>query len=150
MFQWQHEYFLEVNSSVQRVWDYCLDPTNWLKWNEKFESCHYDNALKEGSIIKIKIKSRVPDVYIAAHIKVLQPYECKIAFKIPFCNQDNHCIFQEISTTKTRISVVTSIKSLLTPFLKSYFYKKLEQAKTSNFKRFLEVIEKDLMPTPEQ
>lgn len=145
MFQWFHEYSLDVDFPIQKVWEFCLEPKNWPKWTEKFESCHCEGELKTGSTIRVKIKTRFPqDIYMPIFIKEIQPYECKMLLKVPFFAQENVCTLQEISLQKTRISVNTCVKSFFVPLMRSHFYKKIEKAKTKEFKRFLEVLEKEL------
>lgn len=78
------------------------------------------------------------------YIKEIQPYKAELLVKVPFFAQQNICTLQEISSEKTRITVNLCVKSLFVPFMKSYFHRKIEQAKTKEFKRFLEVIGREL------
>ena len=147
MFKWLHDYSIDIDYPIQKVWDFCIEPKNWLKWMEKCESCHYDGELKSGSMVKIKLASRLSqDIYIPVMLKEIRPYDVTLVFKLPLITQENFCTFQEVSSSKTRVSVHVCIKGLFVPVLKSYFSRKMENLKSKEFKRFLEVIERELIP----
>ena len=138
MFRWSREHFIEVNIPIQKMWDIYINPSNWPKWVDQFDFCTFEGELKPGTIIKTKIKNR--NVYIQIKMTKLKPYdECELLIKAPLFTQESSCFFQEISTERTLLIMKTSVISLLVPFLKSFFHKRLEYSNSKYLSVFSEI-----------
>jgi hypothetical protein len=122
MFTWLHEYSIEVDIPIHAVWDFFANPRNWTEWLDEFDSFHSEGDLKTNSTINGKVKGR--NIYIPFLItEVIPNASVGMMIKTLLFTQKSTGLCQEISSTKTRITVNTSVTSLLTPFLKSYYSK---------------------------
>src|SRR5690349_8717961 len=120
MFTFSHEESMEVNLSLAEAWDFFVNPINWPKLDDRYDTCVLEGELKAGSKIKAKFKDKLAQVLIL--VTELRPYhECKYLTKSLFFTQESFCGFQEISTGKTRITLKVYIISIFTPFMKSIF-----------------------------
>jgi hypothetical protein len=76
MFTWSHEELMEVDLSLQKAWGFYTNPTNWLKWEDRFDAFVLDGILRTGSQIKAKIKNK--PIHIDVLVTEVRPYhECK-------------------------------------------------------------------------
>ena len=125
MFNWSHETSMEVDLSLQMAWDFFINPSNWPKWEERFETCVLEGEFKTGSKIKAKIKNK--PIQISILVTEVRPYrECKCLVKSLFFTQESLCVFQEISPGKTGITLKLCVISFLAPFMKKFFLKHAE------------------------
>lgn len=137
MFTWSYEDPIDVDLPLQKAWDFYTDPTNWLKWEDRFDAFVLDGALKTGSQIKAKIKNK--PIHIQIFIAEVRPYhECKWLVKSLFFTQETACIFQELSPEKTRIILKLSVISFFTPFMKKFFLKNVEKNRSKRLSAFAE------------
>ena len=82
-FNWHDEFKTGIELPVKQVWDCLSDPNNWLKWEKRIDKYEMDGPLKEGSLIRGKVKGR--EAYISLLITDCQRYESLGTFiKIPF------------------------------------------------------------------
>jgi len=122
MFKWVHEYSIEVDIPIQKVWEFSTSPGLWHVWNDEYETFHHEGNLKSGSVIKAKVKNA--NIEIPFNVTTLTPYEeCTIFVKVPFFSQEVVCTFKEISTNRTGITFRILIKSWFVLFMKSYLNK---------------------------
>lgn len=137
MFKWSHEHSIEVDAPLQTAWDFYVNPSNWPKWEDRFDSCALEGQFKTGAKVKAKIKN------MSAHLLILvtdvKPYhECRCLVKVPFSTQESLCTFQEISPGKTRMVLKIYVISLLAPFMKSTFLKNVEKSNAKCIQAFAE------------
>jgi hypothetical protein len=127
MFSWFHEASIEVDVPLQVAWDFCMNPSNWPKWEDRFDACAFEGTPKTGSKVKMKIKGK--SVYLPVFFTEVKPYqECKLLVRVLFFTQQSSSMFQEISPEKVRITMHLHISSLFAPFMKSFFLRKLEKS----------------------
>lgn len=132
MFMWKHDYSIEVNIPIRKIWEFQLNPNNWSKWMDQFDSFTYIGEIETGSIIKAKIKNRNQQISILfTDVKPVK--EFSICMKSLLGYQESTCTNEEISAGKTRINITTKVKSLLVPFMKSSFKKKVEMQYSKYF-----------------
>jgi len=125
MFKWKHEYHAEVDVPLQKAWDFYVQPSNWPKWIDEFESCQYEGELKTGELVKLKAKNK--NIYVPVVVGELKPYkELSIFIKVPFFSQASFSAFEKISNEKTSITFKTTVNSIFTLFMKSYLSQKVE------------------------
>lgn len=130
MFKWSTEYSIEADYPLRKVYDFIANPHNWPKWLKELDSCTFDDPIKTGSVITVTIKKRSAKFKML--ITKLEPYkESSSLTKAPLFLQEASCIFQEISPNKTCVIFKINVKSILVPFLKSYFSKKQMMQKKS-------------------
>jgi hypothetical protein len=125
MRKWSHEYSIEVDLPLETVWGFYINPGNWPKWLDQIDSCVCEEDLKTGSIVMTKIKNRslcLP-IWIT---DVVPSQECKILIKAPFFVQQSSFAVSWISPMKTCLTLKTSVESILTPFFKSFYRKRVE------------------------
>jgi hypothetical protein len=136
MFEWCHEHSIEVDFPIQKVWDFYSRMSNW-KVQDPFDSYHQEGPFQTGSVVKAKIKNR--NAYVNLLLtEVKSPNEFKIFIKVPFSKQSSHCILQEISPEKTRITTRLVINSFFTPFLKSFYLRIAEKVYPEFFEHMLQ------------
>lgn len=138
MFTWAHEDSIEVDLSLQKAWDFYMNPTNWLKWEDRFDAVVFGGSLTTGSLVKAKIKNK--PVHIEIRITEVKPYhECKYLVKVLFFTQESICTFEELSSERTRIILKLKIYSLFTPFMKKLFLKNLEKYRSKCLDAFAKI-----------
>lgn len=138
MFTWSREDSMEVDLSLQKAWDFYTNPTNWLKWEDRFDAFISEGTLRTGSQIKAKIKNK--PVYIKMLITEVIPYhECKYLVTALFFTQESLCTFEEISPQKTRITFTICIIGFLTPFMKKIFLRNIEKSRSKCLNAFAEI-----------
>ncbi|MDP1608382.1 MAG: SRPBCC family protein [Chlamydiales bacterium] len=138
MFNWSHESSMEVDCSLQIAWDFFTNPSNWPKWEDRFDACVLDEELKAGSKIKVKFKNKPIQILIL--VAEVKPYhECKYLIKPPFFTQESLCTFQEISPEKTRITLKICIISFFVPFVKTILLKNVEKFYSKCARAFAEI-----------
>ncbi len=137
MFTWLYEDSMDVDLPLQKAWNFYTDPTNWSKWEDRFESFELVGGLRAGAEIKAKVKNKCAQARIlVTEVKSYQ--ECKLSVKVVFFTQESMCIFQEISPEKTRITLKVCIISFLTPFMKSFFLRTAEKSRLKRSDAFKE------------
>ena len=138
MFTWTCEDTIEVDLSLQKAWDFYTNPTNWLKWEDRFDAVVFDGVLRTGSQIKLKIKNK--PIHIDVRITEVRPYhEYKSLVKVLFFTQKSACTFEELSSERTRIILKVSVISFFTPFMKKFFLKNLEKYRSKCLIAFAEI-----------
>ena len=138
MFTWSHEDLMEVDLSLQKAWDFYTNPTNWLKWEDRFDAFVLEGSLRTGSQIKAKIKNK--PIHIEMLVTEVRPYhECKCLVKSLFFTQESLCTFHEISPQKTRITLTLCVVSFFTPFMKKIFLKNIEKTRSKRLSAFAEI-----------
>ncbi|CDR34215.1 hypothetical protein [Criblamydia sequanensis] len=139
MFKWFYEYNLEVDLPLEELWSFCTNPSHWPKNIDEFESCMLEAPFQKGSTVKTKIKNKKGHVSI--HILDVEPYRSyKTLTKIPFFSQESLTTFQKISKTRSKLTTKTCVKSILTPFFRSYYRKKIEKQYDSFSKIMIEMV----------
>ena len=124
-FDWDCELNSEMELPLPLAWDFCLDPNNWLKWENRIESYAFGENLSVGSLIKGKIKKK--NAYISILVTGLQQHEkYETLIKVPFYKQRASLMFSEISSRKTGLKMKVFVKSPFAFFMKSYFERKVE------------------------
>ena len=138
MFAWSHEDSMEVDLSLEKAWNFYTTPTNWLKWEDRFDAFVIEGTLRRGSQIKAKIKNK--PIHIEILVTDVRPYhECKCFVKSLFFTQESLCTFQEISPQKTRITLTLRVVSFFTPFMKKIFLRNIEKTRSKCLNAFAEV-----------
>ncbi len=138
MFTWSHEDSMEVDLSLQKAWNFYTNPTNWLKWEDRFDAFVLEGILRTGSQIKAKIKNK--PIHIEMLVTEVRPYhECKCLVKLLFFTQESACTFEELSPEKTRITLKLSVISFFTPFMKKTFLRNIEKTHSKRLSAFAEV-----------
>ena len=138
MFTWSHEDLMEVDLSLQKAWDFYTNPTNWLKWEDRFDAFVLEGSLRTGSQIKAKIKNK--PIHIEMLVTEVRPYhECKCLVKSLFFTQESLCTFQEVSSQKTRITLTICVVSFFTPFMKKIFHRNIEKTRSKRLSAFAEI-----------
>lgn len=133
MFRWHHEVSYEVDIPIVPLWDFSVNPSNWPKWIDQFDSCKLDS--ENPNVVKAKIKNHNAHIsLVITHVEPLKKFQYLI--KNFFMVQESQTIVQEISPTRTRIIFHNSVRSFLTPFFKCYYRKHVEK----QGKRFVEVL----------
>lgn len=137
MFTWSHENSMDVDLPLQKAWNFYTNPSNWLKWEDRFDAFVLEGTLRAGSQIKAKIKNK--SIHITILVTEIKPYhECKCLLKSPFFTQESLCTFEEISLGKTRITLKICVISLFVPFMKKFFLKNIEKVRPKYLKAFAE------------
>jgi len=138
MFTWSHEDSMDVDLPLQKAWNFYTDPSNWPKWEDRFDACVLQGALRAGSQIKAKIKNK--PIHIEIWVTEVRPYhECKCLVKSLFFTQESLCTFQEISPQKTRIILTICVVSFFTPFVKKIFHRNIEKTRAKRLSAFAEI-----------
>jgi hypothetical protein len=141
VFKWHHEYCVEVDVPISHVLSFITDFNNWPNWMDQCESFQIDKAKQTETVIKAKIKNK--NAYFPVLMSEIESQKkYRILIKVPFFYQISLCHFQEISTTKTKITIHTSVVSFLTPFFKSHYRKNVENQYPKLLKALLESVEK--------
>ena len=135
MFTWLHEDSMDVDLPLQKAWDFYTNPSNWPKWEDRFDACVLEGTLRAGSRIKAKIKNK--PIHIEIWVTEVRPYyECKCLVKSLFFTQESLCAFREISPQKTRITLTIYIVSFFTPFMKKLFLRNIEKTRSRRLNAF--------------
>lgn len=138
MFTWSYEDLMEIDLSLEKAWNFYTNPTNWLKWEDRFDDFVLEGSLRTGSRIKGKIKNK--QIHMEMLVTEVIPYhECKLLLKSLFFTQESACTFEELAPEKTRITLKLSVISFLTPFVKKIFVKNIERGRSKRLKAFAEI-----------
>lgn len=138
MFTWSHEDSMDVDLPLQKAWNFYTDPSNWTKWEDRFDAFILEGSLRTGSQIKAKIKNK--PIHIEMLVTEVRSYhECKCLVKSLFFTQESLCTFQEISPQKTRITLTLCVVSFFTPFMKKIFLKNIEKTRSKRLSAFAEI-----------
>ena len=124
MFKWSQEYSKEVNSPIEKMWDFLLALNHWTLWLDEFESFQSKGEFKKGCVVIGKPKKYNFEIPIT--ITEINPFqECSTLVKSPFLfSQKASYLLHKISDNKTRATLKMSAKGILTPFFSSSFHKK--------------------------
>ena len=129
---------MDVDLPLQEAWNFFMNPANWPKWEDQFESCFLEGDLRAGSKIKAKIKNK--PIRILILITEVRPYhECKYLIKSLFFTQESLCTLQEMSPGKTRITLKMCIIGFFVPFMKTIFLKNMEKSYSKRLSVFAEI-----------
>lgn len=140
MFKWFHEFSTEVDIPLPFVWDYCMNPRNWHKWNDDIEPCDFEGELELGSIIKMKAKRR--NFHLPVLVKELKPYQTITTYiKVGTCYEEKVFFCEEISSTKTRFTLKIHARHFLMPFMKSYLRRRVNKLYAKTLRSLLEAFE---------
>jgi hypothetical protein len=143
MFKWTHEYSLEVDLPLHMAWDFFTDPSNWPKWEDRFDTCFLDGAFETGAKVTVKIKNTSVHMGILiTEVKLHREY--RVLIRTLFSRQESLSTFQEISPEKTRIILHSWVISLFTPFMKKFFIKTVEKSCSKILQAFAEAAQKSL------
>lgn len=143
MFTWSHQCSMDVDLSLLKAWNFYTNPTNWLKWEDRFEAFLLEGTLKVGSQIKAKIKNK-PNHIIFLITDLCLYKECTCLVKVLFFTQKCLCTFHEISPEKTRITLQINVSSFFTPFMKKIFLKNMENTHSKCLNAFAEIVENQM------
>lgn len=126
LFKSSIEFKFEIDIPLQKFWEFCFDINNWPKWVDKAESCLHEGELKEGSIVKLKIKNR--NLYINIHMVEFKPYkQYKMYSKLSFLfAEENSGTFQVNTENTTTLIFNTKFRSIV-PFLRGYLRRKIHR-----------------------
>lgn len=135
MFEWHHEYSAIVDLPVSQLFAFTNDFNNWPLWMDQFESFHIEKVDANETTLIAKVKNR--NIYIPILFKVILPLKkYQLYIKAPFFKQTSTITYQEISTSKSKYTAETTVKSFLTPFMKSYYKRKVE----TQYPKFLKAL----------
>src|SRR5690242_6760622 len=138
MFTWSHEDSMDVDLPLQKAWNFYTDPSNWSKWEDRFDAFVLEGTLRTGSQIKAKIKNK--PIHIEIWVTEVRPYqECKCLVKSLFFTQESLCTFQEVSPQKTRITLTICVISFFTPFMKKILLRNIEKNRSKCLSAFAEI-----------
>ncbi len=143
-FKFSHEYSMEINLSSQKVWDFMTNPNNFPKWDDRLESCQLEGELREGAVIRAKVKNRSMTFSILiTEIYPIKKYTYQV--KVPLFTQISTCVFRAITYEKTILTINTSIMSLLAPLMGRFFIKRAKSAYEKILKLLLEDTEQNTL-----
>ena len=116
MFKWFYDCQMEADVSIQVAWNFLTNPSNWHKWTSNCDSFALDGEFKKGAQIKAKVKNR--SLFFPITVTEMIPYQTYKTFSATlFVSQESLYAFQEITPTKTRITVATYVAALSYPSL---------------------------------
>lgn len=125
MFKWTHALVLETDIPTQALWDFTVNPSNWSQWMDQFELFGYEGEIKKETVVRAKVKNS--NVFIPIKFTEFNPYNSyELSIKVPFFDQQNRAVLEEIAHGKTRVTVHTVISGWVIPFFGWYFNKKLK------------------------
>ncbi len=135
MFKWRHEYSMEINIPIKKVWEFYTNPSNWPKWVDQFETCNTCGGVKTGAIVSAKLINRKLPLPILI-TEINSSYELSLLVRVPLSIQENFTTMKEISPDRTRINMKMCISSWLIPFVRIILRKRTER----QYSKLLEVL----------
>lgn len=139
MFKWKHQFSTTVNFPIEKVWDFLIDPKNWILRKELEAFFQVEEPIKKGTIVKAKLKNKRGAVHLI--FTEVKPYKYfQTVVKIPLFKQESCYSFERQSLEETKIISTLAATSILTPFLKSYYLKNFEEQYNATLDKMIKTL----------